>query len=91
VRLSGKGVIAGFAPTGFGESNGHAVLDESFLKAFFMEHQEQIGVAATRAKIATYALNPSQEYLVDTYVLLGDPALQLQTLPKKMYLPLIQN
>ena len=91
VRLPGKGLIAGFAPTGFGESAGHTLLDESLLQAIFRDGVQQIGVATTQAKLALYAQSPSNDYLIDTYVLFGDPALQLQTLPKRIYLPLIQN
>jgi hypothetical protein len=91
VRLPGKGAIASFAPTGFGSSAGHNILDQSLLQAIFGTSQEQIGVATTQAKINLYVQAPSEEYLVDTYVLLGDPALQLQKLPQMIYLPFLQQ
>jgi hypothetical protein len=89
VRLPGKGLIAGFAPTGFGESAGHSILDESLLQAIFKDGVLQIGLATTQAKIALYAQSPATDYLIDAYVLFGDPALQLQTLQRKVFLPLI--
>ncbi len=92
VRLSGKGSIASFSPTGFGSSTGHNLLDQSLLQAIFGFGQEQIGIATTQAKIALYAQSASEQYLVDTYILFGDPALQLQTLPMQIiFLPFLRR
>jgi hypothetical protein len=76
-RAEGKGAVAVFAPTSLGASAGHAALLNGFYDAVFGDDQRQMGRAATQAKLAAYAWSKSNAELVETYVLLGDPALDL--------------
>jgi len=77
VRLDGAGAIASFSPTGYGLTSGHSVLDESIFNNLFNAYHKQLGYLTTQAKYDLYTTLPSQSYLVDTYLLFGDPALNL--------------
>ncbi len=81
VRLAGRGAIASFSPTGFGLTTGHDLLDQGLFQAIFANHQQEVGIATTQAKIYVTAHSSTNQYLVETYMLFGDPALRLQTLP----------
>jgi hypothetical protein len=81
VRLAGRGAIASFSPTGFGLTTGHDLLDRGLFQAIFANHQQQVGIATTQAKLYLTAHSSNNQYLVETYMLFGDPALRLQTLP----------
>jgi hypothetical protein len=93
VRLAGGGAIASFSPTGLSISSGHDFLDRGLFQAIFVDRQKRAGVATTQAKIYLAAHASTQQYLVETYLLFGDPALQLQTPPenKTIYLPVLQH
>jgi len=87
VRMADAGAIASFAPTGDGLTYGHRILDESLIDNLFMTEHNELGFLTTQAKYDLFALLPSQGYLVDTYMLFGDPALNLQTVPLELETP----
>ena len=90
VRLSGKGAIASFSPTGWGSSTGHNLLDRSIFSDLFRSNQTQLGYLTTHAKYYLFANSISYYYLIDTYILFGDPALRLQTVPMyTVFLPIV--
>lgn len=81
VREANKGAIASFAPTGLGVATGHEYLDHGLFKALFMQGESQIGPATTASKLYLAANSGGGNLdLLDTYLLLGDPAVRLQKL-----------
>jgi uncharacterized repeat protein (TIGR01451 family) len=80
VRVPGKGAIASWSPTGWGPAAGHDFLNRGLFQAFFYDGVDQLGPATTQAKLYLYANTGEYRDLLDTYVLLGDPALQLAVL-----------
>jgi hypothetical protein len=91
VRVAGKGAIASFSPTGWGLSSGHDYLNKGLYRAIFEQDQTRIGAAVTLAKYYLYTQTAAHRELIETYVLLGDPALKLHTIPKglNIYLPIV--
>jgi uncharacterized repeat protein (TIGR01451 family) len=80
VRAPAKGAIASWSPTGLGLSAGHDFLDRGLFEALFFDGVDQIGPATTQAKLYLYSNTGDYHDLLDTYVLFGDPALQLAVL-----------
>lgn len=76
-RLQDKGAAAVWAPTALSYTSGHQLLISEFYKAIFQDGQYSLGAATTAAKIATYTQNSFWGELVETFVLFGDPAMQL--------------
>ncbi len=81
VNAAGKGAIASFSPTGLGTSSGHDYLDRGLFEAIFLDDITQLGPATTQAKLFLYANTGGYRDLLETYLLLGDPATRLATLP----------
>lgn len=76
VRHPNGGSIANFAPTSRGVSTGHDALDRGFYDAVFREEVRTLGEAALAAKLELFALGYNYD-LLNTYEILGDPALRL--------------
>ena len=95
VRLPDHGAVASWAPTGYGLSQGHDYLERGFFLSVFHGSGQRIGPATTAGKLYLIANAPSGTYidLIDTFLLMGDPALQLPlaaaTYPQQLYLPII--
>lgn len=79
VRLAGNGAIASWAPTGYGLSSGHDYLERGFFLSVFHGFGQELGAAATAGKLYLAANASYQSYLdlIDTFLLMGDPALSL--------------
>jgi hypothetical protein len=88
VRVANKGAIASWSPTGQGLAAGHDFLDRGLFQALFYHGMHEIGAAATQAKLYLYGNTGEYRDLLDTYVLFGDPALQLNA-PWTQYLPIV--
>ncbi len=88
VRQPNGGAIASWSPTGYGEEEGHSLLDEEFFQALFVTGTRLLGVATTQAKLKMFAQTSNYQSLIDTYVLFGDPALEVPV-PANIYLPLV--
>jgi hypothetical protein len=73
LRAEGKGAAATWAATGYGEATGHKLLDSGFFTAVFTDGVLELGAATAQAAWGM----PSYQYLVDQYVLFGDPAMRL--------------
>ncbi len=84
VRKSGGGAIASWSPTGLGVANGHDVINKALFRQVFLEDLITLGPATTASKLALAGMGHNE--LVDTYILFGDPALQLATLPTDVQL-----
>jgi hypothetical protein len=89
VREPGRGAIASFSPAGFGVTSGHDFLNKGLYDAIFAYNMTHIGLATTQAKLYLFANSGGLHWdLIDTYVLLGDPALHL-SLVYKHFLPYV--
>jgi hypothetical protein len=85
IRAAG-GAIASWSPTGEGVATGHSYLNEGLFQALFWDGATRLGPATSQAKLALYATGGSRE-LIDTYLLFGDPALELN-IPHMTFVPL---
>jgi len=90
LRYAGGGAVAVWGPTGLGLASGHVNLAEGFMEQVFVTEQLELGAAILAGKVNLMATQPSNDDLVDTFTLFGDPAqvLQLSKL-QKIYLPLV--
>ena len=80
VLMPNAGAVASWSPTGFGLLTGHHYLDEGFFLALFHDKVQRLGAAITQAKKYLLDHAPPGKYddLLDTFVLLGDPALTIK-------------
>jgi len=77
-RAAGKGAVASWSPTGFGEASAHDYLNRGFFTALFGSPDLPIplGQAITGGLLNLWATGGSRD-LLDTYLLFGDPATQI--------------
>jgi len=80
VRLVERGAIASFAPTGLGIATGHEFLNKGLYEALFYNGVPELGPATTLAKLKLYSGTTGYRELIDTYLLMGDPAMRLNVL-----------
>lgn len=74
---SANGAVASFSPTGFQVQQGHDFLLRGFYEGVYDYDQRILGQSIFQAKLELNAGAPSSfKNLIDTYVLLGDPALR---------------
>ena len=78
-RVEGKGAIASWSPTGYGLATGHDIMNRALFAAIFFEDVTALGPATTLGKLALAGMG--HDYLIETYLLFGDPALRLNVLP----------
>jgi hypothetical protein len=76
VTLTSRGAVAAWGPTGLGVGTGHASLSDGFFRALFTESVRRVGEATLAGKLAL-ATSGQHLDLLDTFTLLGDPALDL--------------
>jgi hypothetical protein len=78
VRMA-AGAVASWSPTGFGLASGHDLMERGLFLSVFQNHTQQLGVATTAGKVYLVQNATPGKYLdlLDTYVLLGDPALRI--------------
>ena len=81
VRKTAGGAVASFSPTGFGLVSGHDYLERGLMLAWFHNDIARLGASITFAKKYLVDNAPPDRYvdLLDTFVLLGDPALKVKT------------
>ncbi|NLF13516.1 MAG: DUF11 domain-containing protein [Anaerolineaceae bacterium] len=79
VVTAGKGGVSSWSPTGFGVSQGHDYLNKGLFEAFFDTGLRQLGPATYAAKLRLVAAGTNLDQL-DTYHILGDPALHVNAL-----------
>ena len=82
VRKSGGGAIASWSSSGLGLASGHDYLERGFFISVFYNGLNEMGVATNQGKLylSTYAPAGKYDDLMNTFTLLGDPALHLRTL-----------
>jgi hypothetical protein len=81
VHQAETGAIASWAPTGYGIATGHDWLEKGLYIALFEDNVSQIGAATSQSKYYMASNTGGYQELYDTYVLLGDPATNLQLHP----------
>jgi hypothetical protein len=81
VRAPVNGAVASWSPTGFGLVSGHDYLERGLLLALFHHEAPTLGAGITEAKQYLWDNAPNGQYrdLLDTFGLLGDPALEVKT------------
>jgi hypothetical protein len=77
VRQAGGGAVATWGPSSLGSSDGEKVLHQSFFDAVFQDGTAELGPAIEHAKLNLMVEKPYRSYLCDTFILLGDPAMDL--------------
>jgi hypothetical protein len=79
VRKAGGGAVASWSATGLGLAYGHDYLEQGLFLALFQSGVTRLGSAATAGKLYLLLNDPTGVFddLIDTYLLLGDPALQV--------------
>lgn len=100
VRKPRSGAIASWSSSGLGLASGHDYLERGFFIGVFHIGVRELGPATWLGKTFLYANAPANKYddLLDTFTLLGDPALRLRTLDSKaeprnynVFLPAVQR
>ncbi len=92
VRLAGRGAVASWSPTGQGVASGHDYLHQGFYDALFDWDMRVLGEATAAGLLHLYTEarfsdgTPRFRDLVDTYVLLGDPATRIGVAPANLSL-----
>lgn len=71
------GSVAGWAATGFGVATGHDSLHRGFYQAVFRDNVRTLGLATAAGKLSLFSSGRNLD-LLDTFDLLGDPALTMQ-------------
>jgi len=84
VRAAGRGAIASWSPTGYGLPAGHELLNIGLFEALFANDIARLGPATTQAKLHLYSQSGGFRDLLDTYLLFGDPALQVNVLKAEL-------
>ncbi len=94
VTLDGGGAVAAWGGTGLGVGAGHHRLSAGFYHALFDDQVETVGEATLAGKLLLAATGQNLD-LLDTYVLLGDPALKpdraLVPWTAQVFLPLVER
>ncbi len=72
------GAVASWSPTGFGIATGHDALEQGLFLADFQNNVTILGQASDAGKVYLSTHSPSHLDLLDTFLLFGDPALQIQ-------------
>lgn len=91
LRHTEGGAVAVWGATGLGVSTGHDLLAEGFLRDVYQERQPVVGLAVLAGKLNLATQNPSFPDLIDTFTLLGDPALAFDLASHQLYLPLLHR
>lgn len=88
LRQPGGGAVAAWGSTGLGLMTGHRWLAQGFIAQLYGSSQATIGEAALAGKLMLSREGLFYEDLIDTFTLLGDPALQIVR-SEYHYLPVI--
>lgn len=77
VRTIGKGAVVSWSPTGLGVATGHQFLYNAFFTGV-ISGETMLGPLTNLAKQALFESHSTFRDLLDTYILLGDPAVAAQ-------------
>ena len=90
-RADGRGAIASWSPTGLGVASGHDILNRGFYDAIFKDGRRTLGQATNNGKFDIWS-NASHLELLDTYLLFGDPATDMNLAENYyLYVPAIHQ
>ncbi|MBW6475198.1 MAG: hypothetical protein K0B14_18870 [Anaerolineaceae bacterium] len=89
-RVPDKGAVAMLSSPGNGYVNGHELLQRGFFSAFSNLPRPTLGALDLNAKITLMA-NHGNDSLIFTYMIFGDPALQLSPIRWGIYLPMVSR
>ncbi len=78
VRLPGNGAVASWSHTGSGVAPGYDYLHEGFYQSLFEDWNPRLGPATAKGKLNLFEGDDRFHDLIDTYVLLGDPAMAVE-------------
>jgi hypothetical protein len=78
VAMPAGGAIAAFSPTGFGVATGHDVMNRAFVDGLLRDGISPLGAVAALAKATLFATTTVGRDLLDTFVLLGDPGIEVR-------------
>jgi hypothetical protein len=91
VRTAGKGALASWSPTGQGLAQGHDFLDRGFFEALAQHGAGQLGVLTMAGQSYLWVnAGGGHRDLIDTFVVLGDPAARLQVI-NYSFLPFVRK
>ncbi|MBN2001786.1 MAG: hypothetical protein JXA21_00405 [Anaerolineae bacterium] len=94
LTLNSGGVVAAWGATGLGIGTGHSSLGDGFFRAVFSDTVSTLGQATLAEKLSLAAAGQNLD-LLDTFTLLGDPALRLDRtiIPwaSRTYLPIVSR
>lgn len=77
VRANARGAVASWSATGQGVATGHDYLHRGFYEAVFYSGVRRLGPATLAGKLKLFSDDFRFQDLIETYGLLGDPALEL--------------
>jgi hypothetical protein len=78
MRADDKGAVAAFMSTGMTSPDGQYILDAALFDAMFKQDMRRLGQAISSAKQTLLANGEEWEELSETFLLFGDPAMQLK-------------
>ncbi len=73
----GGGTVGSWSSTGLALASGHRFLQQGFYQALFNEGTRTIGPLTLAGELNLLSKTDQYSFLIDTYLVLGDPALQL--------------
>ncbi len=92
LRRAGGGAVAVWGATGLGVATGHSQLQAGFYDALITNGERNLGAAVLSGKAKLFANGFNQD-LLDTFTLLGDPAMTMDFTERPftefVYLPLV--
>lgn len=90
IRHPAGGAVAAWAATGLGVAHGHDHLHRGFYRALYQDGEQRLGALTLAGKLALFTGDSLGVFhdLIDTFVLLGDPALRLELVPTDLALTL---
>jgi hypothetical protein len=92
LTLKNAGAVATWGATGLGVGTGHSSLDAGFFRAVFTDTVSTIGQATLAGKVSLATAGQNLD-LLDTFTLLGDPAMRIDRaiIPwiSRTYLPIV--
>ena len=88
VRNPSGGAVAAWAATGLGVAHGHDHLHRGFYRALYTEGEQRLGALTFLGKLTLFTGDSLGVFhdLIDTFILIGDPALRLELAPADLAL-----
>ena len=89
-KAANKGAVAAWSATGMGVARGHEYLNQGFFDAVFRDGMHSLGQATSYGKLFLWTSRENLD-LIDTYLLFGDPATNINIPRFVLQLPLIMK